>query len=274
MKKEQNNGNKKIYLCLAAVVVLLILAGLIANGLRRQTNVDPGNTTDPVDTTVPVSTPAPTVTTAPPPTEPENTAIVVVAQTWRPFLEDATEFGEVNFNEVDAYHLLKCEFEGTNAVYGGLSSSLYWGIQFAPQLLEQNLRNADVTYDVRVNYGALSHLVETGNWKDSYTVDDGQHGVYPTDQTFSWKGHDLWGMTTDELGLPDVLVQVGGVWVDIVVKVDDNIVGCAVFEIVPYQNFGLTARYVCSEYYPQVNGRYQNITEAFVQKRLEACHQA
>lgn len=282
MKKEQNNGNKKIYLCLAAVVVLLILAGLIANGLRRQTNVDPGNTTDPVDTTVPVSTPAPTVTTAPPatvttappPTEPENTAIVVVAQTWRPFLEDATEFGEVNFNEVDAYHLLKCEFEGTNAVYGGLSSSLYWGIQFAPQLLEQNLRNADVTYDVRVNYGALSHLVETGNWKDSYTVDDGQHGVYPTDQTFSWKGHDLWGMTTDELGLPDVLVQVGGVWVDIVVKVDDNIVGCAVFEIVPYQNFGLTARYVCSEYYPQVNGRYQNITEEFVQKRLEACHQA
>ena len=264
------------------VVVLAIIALLLGNGLRQRPNLDAGNTTapgstqsSPVVTTAPpttVPTTAPTTvpaTTAPLPTEPENRNIVVITRSWNPFVEDAPEFGEIEYSELTAYHLLQCKMEGTSAVYGGLASSLYWAICFTPEILETDLQNAAVTYDVRVNYGEMIHFDKD----DMRYVQDGNHAVYAAGQTFLWQGHDLWCMTTDELGLVEVLAQVGGVWIDVVVKVDDNIVGCAVFEIIPYQNFGLTAQYVCSEYYPQINGRYQEITEEFVQKRLEAIHQ-
>ena len=282
MKKLGRISQRVIIVGLAAV--LAIIALLLGNGLRQRTNMDAGNTTPPAGPSSPAVTTAPpttaptapattaptapptTVTTAPPPTEPENTNIVVITQNWRPFIEDATEFGEVDVTELSYYHLVKCELEGTRAVYGGMASSLYRSILFMPEVLEDDLQNATVTYDVRVNYGELCH------YDDRY-IEDGQHSVYTAGQYFHWMGHDLWYMHLDGLTYAEVLEKVGGVWVDIVVMVDDNIVGCAVYQIVPYQHFGLTAQYVCSEYYPQVNGRYQPITEEFVQKRLEACHQ-
>ena len=262
------------------VVVLAIIALLLGNGLRQRPNLDAGNTTapgstqsSPVVTTAPpttVPTTAPTTvpaTTAPLPTEPENRNIVVITRSWNPFVEDAPEFGEIEYSQVTGYNLFQNIAQGTYLVYSNPGSSLYYGIHFKFDNVEWDLRNAAITYDVRANYGEITRY-------DNGYIREGKHTICTEDQYIYWQGSDIFYMCMhQDLTYEEVLAQVGGVWIDVVVKVDDNIVGCAVFEIIPYQNFGLTAQYVCSEYYPQINGRYQEITEEFVQKRLEAIHQ-
>lgn len=134
------------------------------------------------------------------------------------------------------------------------------------------MQDAAITYTVQTNYGDLYYDYYS---KDSYdgNIKQGKQCSYTAGQTILWQGQELNAMLEDGMSLEDVLAKTGRVFVDLVVKADDHIVGCAVFEIIPWNGIGFTVRYLCSEYYPQVDEQYQPITEEFVQQRIAACHQ-
>ena len=100
----------------------------------------------------------------------------------------------------------------------------------------------------------------------------------PSGQIFLWMGDEIFSMyiyqpMDSDIGLPDVMDQIGRVWVDVVVKADGKIVGCTVFEMVMWKDVMLTVEYVGSDYSPPADGQYQNISEEFVRQRIEAYHE-
>ena len=59
-------------------------------------------------------------------------------------------------------------------------------------------------------------------------------------------------------------------YVDIIVRVDNNIVGYAVIKIVKGDNFDYNAEIIKSAIFPKLNNEYQKVTQKQVEKMLQA----
>ena len=184
------------------------------------------------------------------------------------FLADTPELtADLDMNIVDDYALIIDPHEGTSrhSLYYASHSSGYGYITIFPEIMETDIQNRVLAYETRTNFGGLF-----STYKLIYA---GKHTAF--DSFILWCGDS-------DVPEEDRVKRPERCWIDLVVKVDETVVGMVVLEIVDwyaefYQEgtapYGMTIEYKYSEYYPLVDGQPQNITEDFAWQRVEAYHQ-
>ena len=135
-------------------------------------------------------------------------------------------------------------------------------IDIVPVVLEAELQNKTMTYTARTNF--------SGFFKDVVQY----IGKEVIDSTyFGWRGQREMPTGTEDTQRPE------HIWVDILIKSDARVVGFAVLEIVDWHAdcywkeqgcYTIQDRY--TEYYPLIDGQFQEIDEAFVWQRIEQYH--
>lgn len=230
--------------CLSLLLAAILLLCLCACRSSQSGSTQP---TDPPVTTQPATEAV---------TEPPVQSILVTAP-----LEirlDPSEMAEeLEMELVEDYCFLRI-YPGYDCFYAPHTSA-FGHITVYPEILELDVPAGTITYSIRTNYGGLCY--QHGNYA-------GQ--IVTVDKFIYWMGYDLIGSEhLENTEQPDRC------WIDVVVMADGHIIGCAVFELIPWVQYdkGMTYVYRYSEYYPQVDGTCQAVTEAFVEQRLEIFHQ-
>lgn len=145
--------------------------------------------------------------------------------------------------------------------YDHISGS-WWCIDIVPILQETDLQNRTMSYTAKTNYcgffkGAANEYLGKETTHDTFVRWLGEHSMPEGEKDTEKPEH---------------------IWVDILIKADDKIVGFAVVEIVTMVLDGVTHedgymvddRY--TEYYPLIDGQFQEIDEEFVWQRIEQYH--
>ena len=193
------------------------------------------------------------------PTEPEPVVMQIIAPDNS--LEDyhvANYIAEMQIQE--GYCLLKNRSPQGYDYYAPNKLNNYgWSLQMLPELLEESLIDMSIHYAARTNYAGFF----TTFHNDSYV---GQKTEFVTH--IHWRGIELVPKEERDQEKPD------RVWLDLVVYAEDSVVGMIVFELVPYngKEHTFTAAYRYSEYYPQVSGQFQEISEESAWQRIDAYH--
>lgn len=230
--------------CLSLLLAAILLLSLCACRSSQSVSTQP---TDPPVTTQPATEAV---------TEPHAQPILVTAP-----LEirlDPLELAEeLEMELVEDYCFLRI-FPGYDCFYAPHTNA-FGHITVYPEILEPDVPAGTITYSIRTNYGGLCY----------------QHGDYAgqtvtVDKFLYWMGYENIGSEHFEN-----TEQPDRCWIDVVAMADGHIIGCAVFELIPWIQYdnGMTYVYRYSEYYPQVDGACQAVTEAFVEQRLETFHQ-
>lgn len=145
--------------------------------------------------------------------------------------------------------------------YDHISGS-WWCIDIVPILLEDDLQNRTMSYTAKTNYcgffkGAANEYLGKETTHDTFVRWLGEHSMPEGEKDTEKPEH---------------------IWVDILIKADDKIVGFAVVEIVTMVLDGVTHEYGYmvddryTEYYPLIDGQFQEIDEEFVWQRIEQYH--
>ena len=236
----------KRYLLLVLAFVLVLLSACHA--------VDDGSAPSiagSVPTTVPTSMP----------TEPAPIVLQIIAPDNS--LEDyyvANYIAEMQIEE--GYCLLENRSPKGYDYYDPNTLNNYgWSLQMLPGLLEESLIDMSIHYAARTNYGGFYTGITL---KDEYYV--GNQATFL--KAIQWTGPFSLPATVPGQEKPD------RVWLDLVVYAEDSVVGMIVFELVPYngKEHTFTAAYRYSEYYPQVDGQFQEISEESAWQRIDAYH--
>lgn len=175
---------------------------------------------------------------------------------------------DLDMNIVDDYSLILDlnSAEYRHNLFYQIHSGGYRYVTIVPEIVEKELEEKAITYEVRTNYGGLFTDQKTSAYVGNCVT---------VDRSVVWRGAD---------GIPaeDRMERPDRSWIDMVVKESGVAVGVVVLEIVDWylddvaegkEPCGLTIEYKYSEYYPVVNGQMQNITEDFAWQRIEAYHQ-
>lgn len=131
--------------------------------------------------------------------------------------------------------------------------------------VKHELSPLKITYERRTNYGGF-FTYETGTGaRDEYL---GSETNFPRHITM-WVGpYDIPDID------PAVIEKPNRIWIDIVVRDGDYIIGLIIYELIPWKDHykGYTIVNAYDECYKLVDGHFQSIPEEFVNQRIEAYH--
>ena len=140
-------------------------------------------------------------------------------------------------------------------------TSRWWQICICPIILEEDIKDRPMSYTMKTNFAGFF---------DNYKA---YHGKEVSVEKFiNWCGPMEMPVEATDTDRPQ------HIWVDILIKADDHIVGFAVIEIVDWVRDGkivedgytVADRY--TEYYPLIDGQFQEVDEEFVWQRVEQYH--
>lgn len=151
--------------------------------------------------------------------------------------------------------------------------SLTNGVRMTLQILNQDMQEHEITFDISTNYGELYAEGASANIDPNLTtiLSHGKTVTINNGDWFRWEGQELVEMCVDRT-MVEVLEQTGQIYTEVIIRADGNIVGYAVFEILclnpDMATFGIAMRE--SVYYPKVDGQFQEVSEAYVQEQIKA----
>lgn len=149
------------------------------------------------------------------------------------------------------------------------------GLGMTLKVEEEALQEHQISFDISCNSGALfireRLYPSTGRYAYDM-VDCGQNHTIRNGETFFWR-RELPENYLPEFSLQTMLEEENGLFLQVLIRADGNIVGFAVFEMICLDEqmlfYGVTMRE--SVYYPKVDGQFQMITEEYVQEQIQAC---
>lgn len=157
------------------------------------------------------------------------------------------------------------------------------GITINLQLDDDSLSESNIVIEVSTNLGEL----RGNHYKEKYYVEGdlkqskenanfGKKGAIEPGETVYWTGFEVLrlyavgekaGKTREE-----TLLETGGIFIEFIVRAENNVVGYAVMEIisVDYESaiFGIELR--DSAYFPKVDGEYQNVMQKYLEERIQS----
>lgn len=151
------------------------------------------------------------------------------------------------------------------------------GLGVTLKVEEEALQEHQISFDISCNSGALFIQERLYPSTERYAydmVDCGQNHTIRNGETFFWRRELPEDCLLDpEFSLQTMLEEQNGLFLQVIIRADGNIVGFAVFEMIcmdqSMEFYGVTMRE--SVYYPKVDGQFQPITEEYVQEQIQAC---
>lgn len=162
--------------------------------------------------------------------------------------------------ETAPYGLVTAQENAMNYRY---APSLSGGrILFSWDVQEESLQGHTITYEISTNYGQLQGK--------SSSEALGKHTVIENGDAIRWTGNEILEMTQDGKSLKKVMRQLDNVYVDVIVRADEQIIGYAVFEIscIDYDMALFECKLLKSVYYPKVDGQFQPISQEYVNRKI------
>lgn len=164
---------------------------------------------------------------------------------------------------------------------GTISAPLWWcpalsyirGLPITLKVLNSAYSEMEITMDISSDCGEFYGHPDEEKYKDSpldyiaqeklgssFTINDGE--------TIFWSLSN-----SDNL---EALCAAGGFYVDVIIRAESNIVGCAVIKVVSADDmqFHYSVGDVKTLGFPPVDGEFQNVTEEYVQQELAKMKQS
>lgn len=139
------------------------------------------------------------------------------------------------------------------------------GISLSFLVDEVELQDYVITFDISTNCGELC-----GSRMNGYP-DLGKNTTIYNGGTVYWTGFEVWNeYISQSETLEETVNRFDGIFIDVIIKADENIIGYAIIEIgCPYPDvFILYSALKTSVYFPKVNGEFQQITEAYLAQQI------
>lgn len=156
------------------------------------------------------------------------------------------------------------------------------GLPFRFSIPEKEYVDEEITFEIWLSGGDFRHLDYSfvfDNTADSYAVARatflGDHFTIPNNKKLWWnRTRHVFDDQNREVHY--VELDTDRVFVDLILRADDHIIGYAVIEIVDVgaSRFGFTY-HTCmlkSVSFPKVEGKYQTVSEAYVKKQFQIVH--
>ena len=196
------------------------------------------------------------------PTEEQPKALQIIAPV-DIYEGNAQAAGNVNLTVQEDYKLIQ-DMDSDDYPYKRhyeYLTSRWWNICITPIVLEDGIKDRTMAYTMKTNFSGFFN-----NFKEY------QGKEISVEKFTNWCGPMDMPVDIQETEQPE------HIWVDILIKADDHIVGFAVVEIVDWVRDGqlvedgytVADRY--TEYYPLVDGQFQEVDEAVVWQRIEQYH--
>lgn len=128
---------------------------------------------------------------------------------------------------------------------------------------EEMLEGHEITYDISINYGEIR---KSGN---KYPLED-KNVTIGNGDTVYWTVDEVIKMISTDYTTEMVKEKTSGVYADVIIKADGNIVGYAVFEMVCTlpEIYFFNSILLRSVFYPKVDGEFQVITDEYVAEQI------
>ena len=162
------------------------------------------------------------------------------------------------------------------------------GLPFRFSVLAEEYTDQEISFEIYLSGGDFEHLGYLSEFSDYFLgLDDsvdsydvakarylGDHFTIPNNKTIYWRatGHLF---DDEKREIQYIELDTDRVFVDVVVRADDHIVGFAVIEIC---DMGVENRCIYntklmkSVSFPQVDGRFQKISEKYVKEQIRLIH--
>lgn len=157
------------------------------------------------------------------------------------------------------------------------------GLPFRVSVPEEDYPGREITFEIWLSGGDFQHLEYMLDFLDCDTADSydvlrarylGKHFTISNNKRLWWNetGHifDEQNREVHYVGL-----DTDRVFVDVILRADKYIIGYAVIEIVDVdgkEGFVYHTRMLKSVSFPQVNGKYQKVSEKYVQEQIQLVH--
>lgn len=173
-----------------------------------------------------------------------------------------------------------------NPAYSVLSKSM--GLPFRFSVQEDSYEDKVISFEIWLSGGDFEHIEYMADFLDYFTGKDdtvdsydvmrarylGKHFTISNNKRIWWNetGHifDEQNREVHYVGL-----DTDRVFVDVILRADKYIIGYAVIEIVDVdgkEGFVYHTRMLKSVSFPQVNGKYQKVSEKYVQEQIQLVH--
>lgn len=156
--------------------------------------------------------------------------------------------------------------------------SIVTGIPVLLWIQEPELSEHEITFQLRTNYGELYDRTYVSRDvfhdpnamvvnKDAFL---GKQTTLHNKALFYWEGYELLDMCEGRT-IGDVMDEIGPVYVEVIIRADEAIIGYAVFEMYSMDDKepAFMVRLKANTFYPKVDGQFQNVTEDYVCKAME-----
>lgn len=194
----------------------------------------------------------------------------------------ACDIENVAENELEQYALVQDLEQSYKTLWSPYIDVICKGIAISVKINDDSLRETDIVMEVSTNFGELQgnhcnkkYFVEEDLKQSQENAKLGKCGTIDQGETVFWTGFEVLDIyaTGEEEGKnrEESFLDLGGIFVEFVVRAEGNIVGYAVMEIisVDYESsiFGIELR--DSTYFPKVDGEYQNVTQKYIDRRIQ-----
>lgn len=189
----------------------------------------------------------------------------------------ACDLSEIDSTELEQYALIKNVENSYKTMWVPFTSLAGRGITICPSIKDEALSESEISIEISTNFGELKgdtqnekYWVEGDLTQSGENASFGKHGFIDNNEVIYWTGYELWDAQFSDMTDDEAFESVGPVYVELIVRADDHIVGYAVMEVVraDYPAFVLQLVLKDSKYYPPVDGEYQDVTEAYVQQQI------
>ena len=162
------------------------------------------------------------------------------------------------------------------------------GLPFQFSVLAEEYTDQEISFEIYLSGGDFEHLGYLAEFSDyflglddsvdSYDVSKarylGEHFTIPNNKTIYWRatGHVF---DDEKREIQYIELDTDRVFVDVVIRADEHIVGFAVIEICDMgveNRFVYNTRLLKSVSFPQVDGCFQRISEKYVKEQIQLIH--
>lgn len=199
-------------------------------------------------------------------TKTEDGQIVVSPGILRAYAYEVKDEKDTDFSKLEEYEFVVNQIKPGKNMWFPVSN---YELAITPVVDEAYLEEFAVSFEVSTQHGALVYNYHNREKYASYSeAVAGKYAVVANGETLYWEGFEF--DSNEEAG--KMVDKDTIIYVDLIIKANEHIVGYAIFEIVAlggaYEGSARTGKLVSTVSFPMVDGCFQDVTKEYVLEEI------